>query len=159
MLAEGKPIDELLRDAFHDEDQALAERLRDAFRNFEREGVGVLERLAPLYDPNVVFRDPLQTIHGRDAFLAMNRRIMGRARRLSFEVTDAVGREGTLFLAWKMMYEPHVGPTLSFEGATHARVRKGRIVEQRDHWDMLSTVAASLPLVRHVYAALAPHLG
>jgi ketosteroid isomerase-like protein len=139
--------------------QAIADELRDIFDAFERDGEGALARLEALYDREVVFRDPLQTLTGRDAFMAMNRRIMKRARRLSFEVKDAIGGEGSLFVVWTMTYEPHRGPRIVFEGSSHARVQGGVITEQRDYWDLLSSVAASLPLVRGIYAALAPHLG
>ena len=139
--------------------RVLAERLRDVVLSFEGDGEAALPRLAELYDPCIVFRDPLQTLIGRDAFVAMNRRIMMRARRLSFDVTDAVGGVDSLFLAWVMTYEPRRGPTIVFDGATHARVRGGLITEQRDYWDLLSSIAASLPFVRDAYAALAPHLG
>ena len=89
----------------------------------------------------------------------MNRRILTRARRLSFRVHEALGRNGSLFLAWTMDYEPRTGPTIVFEGATHARVGAGLIVEQRDYWDLLSSVAASVPVLRRIYARLSPHLG
>lgn len=142
-----------------EQNQALADELRALYLAFELEGGGAIERLTPRYDRDMIFRDPLQTLHGRDAFLAMNRRILGRARRLSFEVSDAVGGQGSVFLAWKMLYEPRLGPTLVFEGASHLRVKGGLVVEQRDYWDLLSSVAQSIPFVRHVYASLAPHLG
>lgn len=139
--------------------QVLADQLREIYLSFEKDGEGALARLTRLYDRDVVFRDPLQTLNGRDAFMAMNRRIMTRARRLSFDVKDAMGGADSLFLAWTMIYEPHHGPTIAFEGSTHARVREGLITEHRDYWDLLSSVAHSLPVVRNVYAALAPHLG
>lgn len=141
------------------QDQVLAEQLRDLYLAFERDGEAAIERLGALYDPDMLFRDPLQTLHGRDAFLAMNRRILARARRLSFEVPDAIGGRGSVFLAWTMLYEPRLGPKLVFHGTTHARLKGGRIVEQRDYWDLLSSVAQSLPFVRNAYATLAPHLG
>jgi hypothetical protein len=84
---------------------------------------------------------------------------MMRARRLSFDVNDAIGGQGSLFLTWTMTYEPRRGPTLVFEGSTHARMQGGVIVEQRDYWDLLSSLAQSLPLLRGVYATLAPRLG
>ena len=140
-------------------DQILAEQLRLVFLSFESDGCAALAQLATLYDRDVVFRDPLQTLRGRDAFLAMNRRILTRARRLSFHVHDALGKNGSVFLAWTMDYEPRTGPTIAFEGASHARVRAGLIVEQRDYWDLLSSVAASVPLLRRVYARLSPRLG
>jgi limonene-1,2-epoxide hydrolase len=137
----------------------LARRLEEILVSFGREGEGALARLAPLYAPGVVFRDPLQTLKGREAFIAMNRRVMRRARRLSFEVHDRLGGGGSLFLTWSMTFEPRRGPALVFVGATHARVRDGAIVEQRDYWDLLSSVAASVPVVRRVYRALARRLG
>lgn len=142
-----------------DQDQALAGELRNIYLAFEGEGEAAIARLATLYDSDVVFRDPLQTLRGRDAFVAMNRRILRRARRLSFDVASAVGADGSIFLAWTMLYQPRLGPTVVFEGATHARTRAGLIVEQRDYWDLLSSFAHSVPIVRGVYASLAPHLG
>jgi steroid Delta-isomerase len=139
--------------------EQLVERLREALGSFGLEGEGVLPRLAELYDPDVVFRDPLQTLIGREAFMAMNRRILRRARRISFDVADAVAGADSLFLTWSMTYEPLRGPTIVFLGSTHARVRGGVITEQRDYWDFVSSLAASLPIVRRIYAALAPRLG
>ena len=142
-----------------DEDEAVAKALCDLYASFECDGDGAIDRLADLYDHDVVFRDPLQTLRGRDAFVAMNRRILARARRLSFVVASVAAGGGSVFLAWTMRYEPRVGPTIVFEGATHARTRAGLIVEQRDYWDLLSSLAESLPIVRNLYASLAPHLG
>ena len=142
-----------------DREQALAGELRDIYLSFERDGDAAIARLGALYDRDIVFRDPLQTLRGRDAFLAMNRRISTRARRLSFEVSSVAAASDSIFLAWTMVYEPRMGPTLVFEGATHARTRAGLIVEQRDYWDLLSSFAQSVPIVRSLYASLAPHLG
>jgi hypothetical protein len=138
---------------------AVAERVREVLATFDRDVETTLARLAELYDPDVVFRDPLQTLHGREAFLAMNRRIAKRARRLTFDVGEVACNAGWMFLAWVITYEPHRGPTLVFEGVTQARVRDGLIVEHRDHWDLASSLARSLPGVRHVYAAFARRLG
>ena len=142
-----------------DVEQALADKVRELYAAFEQDGDAALERLAKLYAADMVFRDPLQTLHGRDAFMAMNRRILGRAARLSFDVTDAVGARGSIFLSWTMVFEPRRGPRIVFAGATHLRVRDGLITEQRDYWDLLSSFAASVPVLRSLYASLAPHLG
>jgi hypothetical protein len=139
--------------------QELGERLRDVYISFGGDGEEALTQLASLYAREMVFRDPLQRLNGRDAFIAMNRRIMNRARHLSFDVKDVLAGGDSLFLAWTMTYEPYRGPTLVFEGATHAHLRGGVIVEQRDYWDLLSSLAESIPVVRRLYAALAPKLG
>lgn len=137
----------------------VADKLTDVYASFDRDAERALAQLAQLYAKDVVFRDPLQTLNGREAFLAMNRRVVTRARRVRFEVTDKSAGADSLFLAWRMTYEPHRGPSIVFEGATHARVEGSRIIEQRDYWDLLSSVAHSIPVVRNLYTALAPRLG
>jgi hypothetical protein len=57
-----------------------------------------------------------------------------------------------------MTYEPRRGPPIVFEGSSYAKVRDGLVVEQRDYWDLLSSVAHSTPILRSLYKALAPHL-
>jgi steroid Delta-isomerase len=138
--------------------QALADRIREILLAFERSREEAVDRLTEVYDRDVVFQDPLQTLHGRDAFLAMNRRIVLRSRRLAFDVKEAVGSGSSVFMAWVMDYQPRIGPTIVFEGVTHLRVKGDLVVFHRDYWDLLSSVAESVPLVRRVYASLAPHL-
>lgn len=137
----------------------VADKLCDVYASFDRDAAQALAELERLYAVDVVFRDPLQTLTGREAFLAMNRRVLTRARRVRFEVTDKSAGADSLFLSWRMTYEPQRGPVIVFEGATHARVEASRIIEQRDYWDLLSSVALSLPVVRNLYTALAPRLG
>lgn len=137
----------------------VVDKLSDAYASFDRDSERALAQLEQLYASDMIFRDPLQTLNGREAFLAMNRRVVKRARRVHFEVTDKSAGADSIFLAWRMTYEPHRGPSIVFEGATHARVESARIVEQRDYWDLLSSVAQSIPLLRNLYTALAPILG
>ena len=139
-------------------DQAVADALRDVLLDLGRAGTKGVTRLAQFYDEAVVFRDPVQTLQGRGAFLEMNRRLIARARHFSLDVTEAVGKNGTIFLVWTMVYERRALPRVTVEGMTRARLRGGLVVEQRDYWDLLSTAAASIPLVGWVYAALARHL-
>ena len=121
-------------------------------------GDEALARLEAFYDADVVFRDPLQTIVGRTPFVAMNRSVIARAKHVTFEVTESAVGDGVIFLAWIMRYVTHMGPTLVFEGSTRARVRDGRIVEQREYWDLLSTFASSVPGIRTLYAWFARKL-
>jgi hypothetical protein len=140
------------------ETQRLAEQMRDVWLAFEHDGERSLARLAALYDVGLVFHDPLQTLKGREAFLSMNRRLLRRARRIAFDVPKAIGAVDALFLVWTMTYEPRRGRPIVFEGSSFARVRNGLVVEQRDYWDLLSSVACSTPLLRGLYKTLAPHL-
>ena len=79
-----------------------------------------VDALRPLYDGDVEFRDPIQHLRGLNAFMAMNHRLVGRTRELSFAVKSAVGEGDNVFLAWTMNAAPKIGPRIAVDGATHA---------------------------------------
>jgi steroid Delta-isomerase len=107
----------------------------------------------------MVFRDPIQEVRGLDAFLAMNRRLLDRMRRLEWSVVSACGDESEAFLEWTMHGAPKMGPAVELSGVTRVRARDGLIVDHRDYWDMGELFASALPggqrLLRLVRAPLA----
>jgi limonene-1,2-epoxide hydrolase len=137
---------------------SVAGSLREALELLGRDVDGGNTLLAQLYDESVVFRDPLQTVHGLDAFLAMNRRLASRAREISFSVTDMAEGSSSVFMAWTMRYAPKVGPALHFEGTTHLKLRGGKVIEHRDYWDLLDSVTDTIPLVSRAYHGVVRHL-
>jgi limonene-1,2-epoxide hydrolase len=137
----------------------VLKKLHDALHAIDKEGEGAIARLEPLYDENVFFQDPIQTLTGLPAFVEMNRRLMRRAKSLRFEVHDSAAEGENLFLTWKMHLQPKAGPMLTFEGTTHARVRGGKIVYHRDYWDLLGSVADAMPFVAPLYRTLIAKLG
>ncbi len=115
---------------------------------FQRVGPGredLLDELRPIYAADVHFQDPMQSIDGFDAFVATNRRLLARARELSFEVAPPVGTDDEFFFTWTMRFAPVVGPRFEVEGVSHLRARDGRIVLHRDYWDLASLLASGVP--------------
>ncbi len=137
---------------------SFAGSMREAFELLGLDVDGGNKLLAQLYDESVVFRDPLQTVRGLDAFLAMNRRLASRAREISIAVTDMAEGPSSLFMSWTMRYAPKVGPTLHFEGTTHLKLRGGKVIEHRDYWDLLDSVTEAIPLVSRAYHGMVRHL-
>jgi limonene-1,2-epoxide hydrolase len=136
-----------------------AERLRDLFASGPFDDA-TLERLVPRYTDDVVFIDPIQTVRGRDAFVAMNRRLMARARELRFDVRDMAHEGDQIFLTWVMTMTPKpFGPTLRIEGVTHCTLRDGKVAVHRDYWDLLGSVMETVPLAGTVYKAAVALLG
>jgi hypothetical protein len=123
-------------------DPSLFSRFRAALATLRPE---TLDDLRDLYDPDLEFRDPIQTLHGVDAFIAMNRRLFARFRELEFDVTSGTGSDTDLFLVWTMRAAPKFGPRLVVDGATHARVGGGRVTYQHDYWDLGELVARAVP--------------
>jgi limonene-1,2-epoxide hydrolase len=137
----------------------LLERIRSAMERFETDPEGGIDALGELYDDHVMFRDPIQTVHGRDAVLAMNRKLVARARELRFEVEEAIASPTAVHIAWVMHLAPAVGPTLRIEGMTRLRIEQGKIVEHFDYWDLLGAVMDTLPLAGSVYRMAVARLG
>ena len=116
------------------------------------------DTLAPFYAPDVVFTDPMQTLRGLDPFLEMNRRYLRRARAFEMRFLDVVEDHDLLLATWTMTFALRGGPTMVVEGATRLRFHDGRVVEHRDYWDLLGSLAAMVPGLGRVYRAVVSRL-
>jgi hypothetical protein len=133
---------------------SLPARLRDALAALSVDHPEAIEALRPLYADDVAFSDPIQSLDGLEAFLAMNRRLLARVRALTFDVTSAQGTDDEAFLAWSMRATPRLGPAVKVDGVTHARAREGRVFYHRDFWDLGELFASGLPGGRQVLRAV-----
>ena len=135
----------------HPTGAVMVDRLRAALEAIGHHGEDALPELEPLYHDDVVFSDPIQTVRGRDRFMAMNRRLVRRSRELRFDVRNAGETADSVFLFWTMTLAPRVGPRLVVDGASELRLRDGLVAEHRDYWDLLGTAAGAIPGLRSVY--------
>jgi limonene-1,2-epoxide hydrolase len=123
----------------------FALQIRDAFVAITPEQPGAVDALSRLYDAAVLFRDPIQTLRGRESFLAMNRRLLGRMRRLEWDVHTTLGDDREVFLEWTMRAWPKLAPALVVDGVTRIRHEGGLVVDHRDYWDVGEMFASALP--------------
>jgi hypothetical protein len=131
--------------------EPLAQRLASVFRELAGSPDQAVLAIEALYHPDVVFRDPIQTYTGRDAFVEMNLKLTRSMRELEFEVHDVGSGSRAIFLAWTMRARPRRGPRLVIPGVTHATVVDGLVVEHVDHWDLVGTFADVLPGAGRAY--------
>ena len=136
------------------EHETVARRFVAAMEALNRDGEAALPALEELYHEEVQFQDPIQQAHGKAAVLEASRRLFRRAKSLTFNPKTTVEQDDDLFVVWTMTFEPKVGPTMVFEGVTHATHRQGMIVYQRDYWDLLSSAADAVPAVGLAYRGL-----
>jgi limonene-1,2-epoxide hydrolase len=129
----------------HAEQAPLAERVRSVLEGLRADDLDGVERLRPLYDEDMVFEDPIQKVRGLDAFVALNRRLLGRAKDLTFRVHDAATTGDVSFLTWTMLCTPKLGPKIHVDGTTHLRVRGGRVAYHRDYWDLGELFTSVVP--------------
>lgn len=132
----------------------MEKRFRDAVDAVNRDGIAALDGLVDLYDPYVVFQDPIQTVYGRDELRETNRRLLERSRDFYLSVATFVESDDHLFATWTLSFSPKFGPRVTIEGVTHAQLRDGLITYQRDYWDLLGSFMETLPAMGLVYRRL-----
>jgi ketosteroid isomerase-like protein len=134
---------------------SLVERLKHATSVLSRDVAQGVSLLEGLYHPEVRFRSPLQSVAGRPAFLAMMRRMAEGQRRIVFQIESGTESGDALFLVWRLSLAPrHLGSSLEIEGVSRCRLSEGRIVEQRDYFDLLGSASDAIPLAGSVFKKL-----
>ena len=131
-----------------------AARFRELFASGPFDEATVL-RLVPYYTDDVVFTDPIQTVRGLDAFIAMNRRLLSRAKEIRFEVRDMAESGDQIFVTWVMTMRAKLpAPVIRVEGVTHVTLRDGKVAVHKDYWDLLGSVMDTIPIVGTIYRAI-----
>ncbi len=136
-----------------------AERIRAIFTEgpFDESS---LDRAAPYYADDVVFTDPIQTLRGRDTFLSMNKRLIKRVKQIRFDMHALASTEECIFMTWTMHVALATPATeMHIDGVTHLALRDGRVVRQRDYWDLVGSMMDAIPVAGGVYKALVAKLG
>jgi hypothetical protein len=138
---------------------SLAERLTAVFTSLGQDNARALEGIDALYADHMRFVDPIQQVEGRAAFRRLNERLLERSAEIRFEGFAIVGDEPLLVATWVMIWKPKVGPQMRIPGASEMRTEGGRVVYQRDYWDLLSAVMSGFPLVEPIYKRMTALLG
>lgn len=116
-----------------------------AFARLSAEDASALDDLRPYYGDDVTFEDPVQKVQGLDAFLDLNRRLIRKARELSFSVESVVGEDAEFFVTWHMRLRPKVGPLFEVDGVSHLKTAGGKVRSHRDYWDIAALFASAVP--------------
>jgi hypothetical protein len=109
--------------------------------------------MLPFYSDHIHFKDAVQEIHGKKPFIAMTRRLARRSKNLRFLIHKA-GMEGDLaFVEWEMVISYKNFPESSVYGSSRIMLREGKIVDQRDYYDLWGDIFDNIPFFSKVYRA------
>lgn len=137
--------------------QSLTEAtIRDVWtRTYNVDGKPDWGNIYPYYHPDIVFSDPIQRHEGIDAFKGMCEKLAGRCKQLHFDIEDLVVGERHFFMQWTMTLEFRRAPMTPMHGCTKFTLSDdGRIIGQRDYYDMWGDVFAGVPGMRGFYPKL-----
>jgi hypothetical protein len=129
----------------------LPDKIFSLFATYHLRREKAVDDMAPLYAADVRFVDPFQDITGRDAFIRMNRKLVHRLEEMRFDDLALAGDEPHFMISWTSTIRPKLGPAVVAPGVSEFRTRDGLVVYHRDHWDVLSALAGSIPGVGLVY--------
>jgi len=129
--------------------------IRDVWgRTYNTDGKPDWSNIYPYYHPDVVFQDPIQRQEGIEAFRAMCTKLAGRCTRLHFDIEDLLVADRFFFMQWTMTMEFRRTPMTPMYGCSKFTLHEdGRIVGQRDYYDLWGDIFAGVPGMRKLYPA------
>jgi steroid Delta-isomerase len=132
----------------------LPERLLTVFATYHLRGNKVLDDIDLLYAPDAHFIDPFNDVRGRDHFKRVTKNINARIKEMRFDDLELVGDEPHFMLSWNCTIEGRLGLTIRTRGVTEFRSEDGRVTFHQDHWDVMSSLARTVPGISTMYAKI-----
>jgi limonene-1,2-epoxide hydrolase len=121
-------------------------------RTYNTEGKPDWSHILPYYDDQLLFRDSIQEIRGKEAFRAMTERLAKRSKALNMEVMRAVMDGQVLFIEWEMTISYKRNPSSVLYGASRLTLNgENRIIEQRDYYDLWGDIFDNIPRFGKAY--------
>jgi len=110
------------------------------------------DHLYKYYAPNMRFQDSIQTIHGREPFIDMCKRLAKRSNSLKMKVTGAAQNGNYIFFQWTMTINFANTKTTPMYGCSKLTLNAdGQILEQRDYYDLWGDTFDVIPGVGKLY--------
>jgi len=106
----------------------------------------------PYYHPEIVFQDAIQKIEGINNFQTMCDRLTNRCRSLRMDIITVVQHSDVIIMEWKMTMSFRKSPDTPIFGCTKLTLHNdGRIIEQRDYYDLWGDIFNGIPGFRKLY--------
>lgn len=121
-------------------------------KTYNAEGKPDWSHIFPYYHPQIMFQDSIQRIEGFEDFQAMCERLTKRCQTLQMEVGSIVQESNVIFMDWKMTMTFRRTPSTPIYGSTRLVLHEdGRIIEQRDYYDLWGDIFNGIPGFRKLY--------
>jgi hypothetical protein len=133
------------------QDEALLDLNVDSVRElwsktYNTNGKPDWSHIFPYYHPDIVFQDSIQRIEGKVAFEAMCDRLTKRCKELRMDIDVIVQDSNIIIMDWKMTMSFRKSPSTPIFGCTRLTLHEdGRILEQRDYYDLWGDIFNGIP--------------
>jgi limonene-1,2-epoxide hydrolase len=124
-------------------------------KTYNTEGKPDWTHIFPYYRPDITFQDPIQKIEGINEFKEMCKRLTKRCKKLQMDIYSIAQEDNIILMQWKMTMVFRRSPNTPIYGCTKLKLHKdGRIIEQRDFYDLWGDIFNGIPGFRIVYRKL-----
>ena len=121
-------------------------------RTYNTNGKPDWSHLYPYYHPDVVFEDSVQRIEGIGEFVALCERLTRRCESIQMEILSIAQGSDFILMDWIMTMSFNKYPPTPVYGSTklifHA---DGRIIYQRDYFDLWGDIFNGIPYFKKTY--------
>jgi limonene-1,2-epoxide hydrolase len=121
-------------------------------RTYAASGKPDWSHLYPYYHPDVVFQDSIQRIEGIKEFVALCERLTERCESIEMEILSIAQDSNTILMDWIMTMSFKKYPPTPLYGSTKLILHEdGRIIWQRDYYDLWGAILDGIPLLKKPY--------
>jgi hypothetical protein len=117
---------------------------------YQQQGSLDAAQLASIYGDDIVFKDPIHTIHGLPALTAYFGRMGENMNTCRFEFIDEIVTSGQAHITWNMRYSHKKiagGKEQLLRGMTLIKFNHDKIIYHEDCYDVGAMVYEHLPLL------------
>ena len=121
-------------------------------KTYNTEGKPDWSHIFPYYHQDIVFQDTIQRIEGIEDFTAMCNRLTKRTHQLNMEIVSIAQNENIIIFDWimTMMFKKY--PSTPLFGSTKLTISAdGRILQQRDYYDLWGDIFNNIPYWNKMY--------
>ena len=121
-------------------------------KTYNIEGKPDWSHIFPYYHKKIVFQDSIQRVEGIEEFKAMCARLTKRCEQLNMDIESIVKDGNIVFMQWKMTMIFKKYPSTPMYGCTKLTLGEdGRIIHQRDYFDMWGDIFNNIPYFKKPY--------
>ena len=121
-------------------------------RTYNTQGKPDWSHIFPYYHEQIVFQDTVQTVKGKTDFVAMCNRLTERCQSLRMDISAIAENDNQIFMEWTMTMIFRKAPNTPIFGCTILTLgADGRIIRQRDYYDLWGDIFANVPLMKRIY--------
>ncbi|NLB21097.1 MAG: nuclear transport factor 2 family protein [Clostridium sp.] len=104
------------------------------------------------YHENIIFHDSIQRIEGIDEFIGLCDRLTDRCKELRMDISSIFMKDNEIMFDWTMTMMFKKFPSTPIYGTTKLTLHEdGRIIKQRDHYDLWGDIFNGIPWFKKRY--------